>query len=82
MGFENTGNTTATVIWVFPGRLRGICQGHVRARRRCGQALGGDELAAIRQRYRGHIELGGGDLAAYPTEASPPAIANSERSRP
>ncbi|AVS76949.1 cupin domain-containing protein [Paracidovorax avenae] len=83
MGFENTGNTTATVIWIFP---RPGFEEYVRATSvPAGAAvtpLAGDELAAIRQRYRGHIELGGGDLAAYPTEALPSAIAISERSRP
>ncbi len=69
MGFENRGNTTATVIWIFP--TPGF-EEYVRATSvPAGSTItpfSASELAEIRQKYKAHIELEGGDLNNYPTD--------------
>jgi len=70
MGFENLGNTTATVIWIFPSpgfeeyvRATSVPAGSPVT------PLTADELNTIRERYKAHIQLEGDNLSAYPTDA-------------
>ncbi|MCC8364974.1 cupin domain-containing protein [Xenorhabdus sp. PB61.4] len=69
MGFENRGNTTATIIWIFttPGfeeyvRATSVPSGDPVI------PLSASELVEIRKKYKSYIELEGGNFDSYPTD--------------
>ena len=70
MGFENVGNTTATIIWIFPtpGFEEYLRATSVPARSPV-TPLTADEIKVIREKHKDHIQLEQGDISAYPTDA-------------